>query len=57
MLNFLKKKNDTKITINAIATGKLLPLEQVNDPVFSKKMMGDGVAVDVDDDYIVSPGV
>ncbi len=55
MLNFLKKKNDTKITINAIATGKLLPLEQVNDPVFSKKMMGDGVAVDVDDDYIVSP--
>lgn len=55
MLNFLKKKNDTKIIINAIATGKLLPLEQVNDPVFSKKMMGDGVAVDVDDDYIVSP--
>lgn len=55
MLNFLKKKNDTKITINAIATGKLLPLEQVNDPVFSKKMMGDGVAVDVDDDYIISP--
>ncbi len=55
MLNFLKKKKDTKITINAIANGKLLPLEQVNDPVFSKKMMGDGVAVYVDDDYIVSP--
>ena len=55
MLNFLKKKNESKITINAIASGKLLPLEQVNDPVFSNKMMGDGVAVYIDDEYILSP--
>lgn len=58
MFNFLKKKNEdvkTEIVINSIAKGKQVPLEQVNDPVFSNKMMGDGVAIQVEDDTIVAP--
>lgn len=35
--------------------GDLLPLENVPDPVFSEKMMGDGVAIIPRDGLIVSP--
>ncbi|EOH92110.1 PTS transporter subunit IIBC [Enterococcus villorum] len=31
--------------LQAVATGEVIPLAKVNDPVFSKKMMGDGFAV------------
>ncbi|WP_050615306.1 PTS sugar transporter subunit IIA [Bacillus testis] len=39
----------------APATGKFVPLEEVPDPVFSQKMMGDGVAVDPTEGLIVAP--
>ena len=39
--NFLGKKKD----FVAVATGEVIPMAQVNDPVFSQKMMGDGFAV------------
>ena len=49
LLNFLKKEKIQPLTVNddaivAVADGKLIDITTVNDPVFSEKMMGDGVA-------------
>lgn len=39
----------------AVATGKLLPIEASDDPVFAQKMMGDGYLLEPTDNTIVSP--
>lgn len=39
----------------AVANGEVMPITEVNDPVFSGKMMGDGYAVKLADGKIVSP--
>lgn len=44
-----------KIHILSPATGQLIPLDQVPDPVFSQKIIGDGIAVIPSDETIVSP--
>ena len=46
MFGFLKKKNEVveNNTMYAVANGTVIPISEVNDPVFSK-MMGDGYAV------------
>ena len=49
--NFL----DKVISLTAVAEGEVLPLEQVNDPVFSTKMMGEGFAVEPVNGHIVAP--
>lgn len=49
---FLFKKNKSII---AFMSGKLIPIDQVKDDVFSKKMMGDGVAVQPVADEIYAP--
>src|SRR5258708_18474364 len=36
-------------------SGPLLPIEQVPDPVFSQKMVGDGVSIDPISDRLCSP--
>lgn len=36
-------------------TGALLPLEQVPDPVFAEKVMGDGFAVELSDGKVTAP--
>lgn len=58
MFNFFKKK-PVETTKNealfALATGQLIPIEQVNDVVFSQKMMGDGFAVIPTESKITSP--
>ena len=36
-------------------TGKVIPVSQVGDGVFSEKMVGDGFAVEPDDDKVYSP--
>lgn len=41
--------------IVAVADGQLLALEAVADEVFSSKMMGDGVALSPESDFIVAP--
>lgn len=46
MLFFKKKKKDDAIEIKAYFEGTVLPLEKVNDPMFSDKLMGDGVAIE-----------
>ncbi len=42
---FKNKRKNEKILIYSVAKGIFLPLEQVKDDVFSKKMMGEGYAV------------
>lgn len=48
-----RKKTTENYT--AFMSGELLPLENVNDGVFSKKMMGDGFAIEPVDTQVVAP--
>ncbi|MCG6941567.1 MAG: phosphoenolpyruvate--protein phosphotransferase [Thiohalocapsa sp.] len=43
------------ITLKAPLTGVIVPLEQVPDPVFSQKMVGDGASIDPIDQLLVAP--
>lgn len=53
----MKSKEDacTGISIVSPVTGHAVPLDQVPDPVFSQKIIGDGIAVIPTDGTIVSP--
>ncbi len=61
MFGFFKKKKDEKVeekstlTLYAVANGEVIPIEQVEDAVFSQKFMGDGYAVLPTDGKITSP--
>ncbi|MTD38748.1 PTS glucose transporter subunit IIA [Erwinia sp. CPCC 100877] len=57
MFGFLKKKGSTTPNelLYAAASGSLVPISEVKDPVFSQKMMGDGFAVIPDSGEIYSP--
>ncbi len=44
-----------KEIIHTPLTGKVVPLEEVPDPVFSQKMMGDGVAIIPTSNQVFSP--
>ncbi|AZP03274.1 PTS sugar transporter subunit IIA [Jeotgalibaca ciconiae] len=61
MFNFFKKdkkEKDTPIekeTLFAPVNGKIVPVTEVADPVFSQKMMGDGYAVIPEDGNIYAP--
>lgn len=48
-------KKSKKLLILSPLTGKVMPLEDVPDPVFSQKIIGDGVAVFPSEGRIVSP--
>lgn len=52
--NAVQFKNLTE-EVYSVADGKVIALEQVKDPVFSQKMMGDGFAVEPANGNIVSP--
>ena len=43
------------LTVFAPIDGAVVPLEQVPDPVFSERMLGDGVALDPAGDTIYAP--
>ena len=45
----------TKNTLKSVANGRVLPLEAVQDEVFSSKMMGEGFAVLPSDGTIKAP--
>lgn len=47
--------NRSIFILKAPITGELLDLEQVPDEVFSKKMLGDGIAILAKDGLVVSP--
>lgn len=52
MLGFLKKK---KIELVMPIEGKLIKIEEVPDPAFSQKMLGDGFAIEPTDGKVYSP--
>ena len=52
---FKKKEEVTDVSINAPVSGEIVALEEVPDPVFSEKMMGDGVAIKPTNGEVVSP--
>lgn len=53
MFGFKKKVN--KVELTSPVNGKMIHLEEVPDPVFSKKMMGPGVAFISSDGKVHSP--
>ncbi|WP_407892001.1 N-acetylglucosamine-specific PTS transporter subunit IIBC [Lacticaseibacillus sp. N501-2] len=44
-----------EVGFHSVAKGHYLPLEQLSDPTFAQKMLGDGFAIDPIDGNIVSP--
>ncbi|KKI88744.1 PTS glucose transporter subunit IIA [Bacillus sp. SA1-12] len=52
---FGKKEKVTKETIFAPLTGKLINIEEVPDPVFSQKLMGEGMAIEPTEGIVVAP--
>lgn len=52
---FGKKDTAQSPELTVPVKGKVIPLEEVPDPVFAEKMMGDGVAVVPEDGTLVSP--
>ncbi len=43
------------LSLTSPLSGPLLPLEKVPDPVFSQKMVGDGISIDPTDECLVAP--
>ncbi|GEN49487.1 PTS sugar transporter subunit IIA [Alkalibacterium pelagium] len=60
VFDFLKGKGnepkETKVVLSNPVNGKVIPIDEVDDPVFSQKMMGDGFGVVPSDGDIYSPG-
>lgn len=55
MLEKLFGKKNVEETLLAPVNGKVVSLDEVDDPVFSQRMMGDGVAVEPSDGKVYSP--
>ncbi|VIF65764.1 PTS system glucose-like transporter subunit IIA [Clostridioides difficile] len=53
MLNFFKKNKSYKL--HAVVSGNCINIEKVNDSVFSKRLMGDGVAIIPNSNVVVAP--
>lgn len=52
---FRRKKKNNAVEVKAFFEGTALPLEQVKDPMFSDKIMGDGVAIEPDNGKLYAP--
>ena len=52
---FKKRKRKKEIMIHSPLKGELIPLEEVPDPVFSQKMMGEGVGFIPSDGEVFPP--
>ncbi|HLU21370.1 PTS sugar transporter subunit IIA [Lederbergia graminis] len=50
-----KEEVPSTVTVHSPITGTLVQLDEVPDPVFSQKMMGDGMAIKPDEGVVVSP--
>lgn len=53
MFQFFKKRSAEELV--AMADGKCIPIEQVNDPAFAEKALGDGIAIVPENNVIVAP--
>lgn len=49
----LKKIADNEFV--AVSSGTIIPIDTTKDEAFSSKALGDGVAIEIDSDYIVAP--
>ena len=47
--------DETDTDVKAILSGKVIPLDDVPDDVFSQHIMGDGVAIEPTDNVVVAP--
>lgn len=52
---FKRKKKNEAVEVKAFFQGTALPLEQVKDPLFADKVMGDGVAIEPQDGTLYAP--
>src|SRR5699024_5795840 len=52
---FKKGKKEEDLSIYAPLSGKNMPLEEVRDPVFGQKMMGEGIAIVPSKGEVLSP--
>lgn len=52
---FGKKEVKKEETLIAPLTGKIVSIEEVPDPTFAQKMMGDGIAIEPTEGVVVSP--
>lgn len=55
LFDFLKSDNNKEAELYNPVEGEVIPLEEVSDPVFSQKMMGDGFGVEPANGEIYSP--
>ncbi len=55
LFDFLKKDNNKEATLYNLVEGEVIPIEEVPDPVFSQKMMGDGFGVEPANGEVYSP--
>ncbi|WP_333635740.1 PTS glucose transporter subunit IIA [Lactobacillus acetotolerans] len=54
MFNFFKKKSNG-VEVDAAVDGKIMPITDVKDDVFSTKMLGDGYAIKPSDGHVYAP--
>lgn len=52
---FKRKTNKPIINIYAPMDGKIIPLENIPDPVFSQKMMGEGIGIEPTNGKVYAP--
>lgn len=55
LFDFLKKGDNKNVELFNPVDGDVIPIEEVSDPVFSQKMMGDGFGVEPDNGQVYSP--
>lgn len=54
MLSFFKRGKE-KNELVAFISGRVIPIEDVKDGVFSEKLLGDGLAIEPTENVIISP--
>ena len=52
---FGKKEKNNELIIKSPVKGRLVELENVADEAFSKKMLGDGIAIEPSEGIVYSP--
>jgi glucose-specific phosphotransferase system IIA component len=55
MFSFFKKKEIEGLNLKAFLDGKVVPITEVEDEVFSSKAMGNGVAILPNSEVVVAP--
>ncbi|MCC3868834.1 PTS sugar transporter subunit IIA [Terrisporobacter mayombei] len=54
MFSIFKKKKKQKMVTSCVS-GRIVPIEKVNDGVFSAKILGEGIGIYPSEDVIISP--